>query len=86
MTSVISFQIWNRELDELPSASTVPTENPSINLLERNLVLKTLQTLPTLRSSDVLEGPAEVLRFRKSQLPAFLHTLVNCLLHTAVSS
>jgi hypothetical protein len=60
MTSDIPLQIWTRKLEELSSASTVLTEKPSINLLPCSLVLETLQTLPTLRSSDVPEDRAEV--------------------------
>lgn len=64
MTSDTPLQIWTRKLEELSTASTVPTENLSINLLLYSLVLETLQTLPTLRSIDVPEDPAKV-----SQLP-----------------
>jgi len=66
MTNDIPLQIWTRKFEELPSASTVLTDNPPVNLLLCSLVLETLQTLqtlqtlPTLRSGDVPEDPAEV--------------------------
>jgi hypothetical protein len=78
ITSDIPLQIWTRKLEELPSASTVPSDNPSIIMLLCNFVLQTSQTLTTLRRSYVPEYPAEVLTLRKSQLPTY-----NCQLHTA---
>jgi hypothetical protein len=60
MTGDTSIQIWTGKLEELQSVPTVPKENSFIDLLLCNLVLETLQTLPTLRSSDVSEDSEEV--------------------------